>query len=173
MNAAAALRPKRGPVPLRIVLVKHANGAPSVTPGTMRGGGLFRIPPSMYPPGIPRRSGLAFSSIHVPHGHFDAVERCRCYTRVGISAESIWSIRSREPVRRTRRWRTSSKHDRESFPAAATHWRASRHPVNIANAEGKPELQAFWREFKQREHESVGRMKELLAAELQEECRPC
>ncbi len=48
-----------------------------------------------------------------------------------------------------------------------------RYDQYIANAEGKPELQAFWREFKQREHESVGRMKELLAAELQKECGPC
>lgn len=48
-----------------------------------------------------------------------------------------------------------------------------RYDQYIANAEGKPELQTFWREFKQREHEIAGRMKEFLAAELQKECGSC
>jgi len=48
-----------------------------------------------------------------------------------------------------------------------------RYDQYIANAEGNPELQQFWRDFKQQEHAGVDRMKRLLAEELKKECEPC
>jgi len=48
-----------------------------------------------------------------------------------------------------------------------------RYDQYIANAEGVPELQQFWQEFKQQEQASIDRMKKLLATELQKECESC
>ena len=48
-----------------------------------------------------------------------------------------------------------------------------RYDQYIVNAEGKPELQRFWREFKEQEEASIRRMKRLLSAELQKECESC
>lgn len=45
-----------------------------------------------------------------------------------------------------------------------------RYDQYVSNAEGKPELQKFWQEFKEQEQSSIDRMKRLLAAELQKEC---
>lgn len=46
-----------------------------------------------------------------------------------------------------------------------------RYDQYIANADGKPELQQFWREFRDRELETVSRMKRFLAEELIQECK--
>ncbi|HLA83737.1 MAG TPA: hypothetical protein VJL29_03005 [Thermoguttaceae bacterium] len=45
-----------------------------------------------------------------------------------------------------------------------------RYDQYIANADGHPELQQFWREFREQELASVSRMKELLANDLRQEC---
>ncbi len=45
-----------------------------------------------------------------------------------------------------------------------------RYDQYIANAEGKPELQDFWRELKQQDSETVARLRELVAKEIREEC---
>lgn len=40
----------------------------------------------------------------------------------------------------------------------------------IANAEGKADLQGFWREEKGREQESISRLKELVSKEVKSNC---
>lgn len=45
-----------------------------------------------------------------------------------------------------------------------------RYDQYIANAEGQPELQEFWRKVKQQDHDVIHRAKELLCNELQREC---
>ena len=45
-----------------------------------------------------------------------------------------------------------------------------RYDQYIANADGRPELQQFWREMKQRETEQVRRLKEFIAEEVRRGC---
>ncbi|HEY8504325.1 MAG TPA: hypothetical protein VIL46_07060 [Gemmataceae bacterium] len=45
-----------------------------------------------------------------------------------------------------------------------------RYDQYIANAEGKPELQDFWRQLKQQDMDAVRQLKELIAQEIQEGC---
>ena len=45
-----------------------------------------------------------------------------------------------------------------------------RYDQYIVNAEGRPEIQDFWRKFKKQEQTSVKKMKELLCTELSQEC---
>ena len=45
-----------------------------------------------------------------------------------------------------------------------------RYDQYIANADGRPELQQFWREMKQRETEQVRRLKEFIAGEVRRGC---
>lgn len=40
----------------------------------------------------------------------------------------------------------------------------------IANAEGKPQLQELWQDFKQQEQQNVKRLKELVAQEIKAGC---
>lgn len=40
----------------------------------------------------------------------------------------------------------------------------------IANADGHPELQAFWRDIKSQEKENIKRMKGLMATEIKQDC---
>lgn len=47
------------------------------------------------------------------------------------------------------------------------YWRYDQY---IANAEGKPELQKFWRDLKSQESKNVQRLKELVAGEVQDDC---
>ncbi len=42
-----------------------------------------------------------------------------------------------------------------------------RYDQYIANAEGKPQLQDFWRSMKRQDQEACDRMRQLLAEELQ------
>ena len=46
-------------------------------------------------------------------------------------------------------------------------WRIDQY---IANADGKPDIQAFWRELKQMEVKSVDRLKQLVANEVRANC---
>jgi hypothetical protein len=45
-----------------------------------------------------------------------------------------------------------------------------RYDQYIANAEGKPAVQDFWRELKQQHQESIGRLKQLIADEIRNGC---
>jgi hypothetical protein len=45
-----------------------------------------------------------------------------------------------------------------------------RYDQYIANADGHPELQRMWRDFKQQEQENVKRLKQCIAKEVEEEC---
>lgn len=45
-----------------------------------------------------------------------------------------------------------------------------RYDQFIANADGKPQLQAFWRDLKQQEQDNVRRLRELISTEVKEEC---
>jgi hypothetical protein len=46
-------------------------------------------------------------------------------------------------------------------------WRFDQY---IANADGKPELQQFWRELKTQERQNVDRLKKLIGQEIQNNC---
>jgi hypothetical protein len=46
-------------------------------------------------------------------------------------------------------------------------WRFDQY---IANADGKPDIQHFWRELKQQECRTVDRLKELVAKEVEANC---
>jgi hypothetical protein len=46
-------------------------------------------------------------------------------------------------------------------------WRSDQ---SIANAEGKPALQAFWRDLKRQEQHNIERLKELIRCEIDEGC---
>jgi hypothetical protein len=45
-----------------------------------------------------------------------------------------------------------------------------RYDQYIANAEDKPDLQNLWREFKRQEIANIKRVKELIAAEIRDNC---
>ena len=45
-----------------------------------------------------------------------------------------------------------------------------RYDQYIANAEGKSELQNFWKELKQQDQQNVDRLKHLVASEIENEC---
>jgi len=45
-----------------------------------------------------------------------------------------------------------------------------RYDQYLANADGHPELQRMWRDFKQREQENVNRLKQCIAKEAEDEC---
>lgn len=45
-----------------------------------------------------------------------------------------------------------------------------RYDQYIANADGKPELQKCWREFKSQEQAGINRLKELIADEVRGGC---
>jgi len=45
-----------------------------------------------------------------------------------------------------------------------------RYDQYIANADGHPELQKMWRDFKQQEQENVKRLKQCIAKEVEQEC---
>jgi protoheme ferro-lyase len=46
-------------------------------------------------------------------------------------------------------------------------WRIDQY---IANADGKPEIQSFWRQLKSEETQVVSRLKELIAEEVRVNC---
>lgn len=46
-------------------------------------------------------------------------------------------------------------------------WRCDQY---IANADGKPHLQEFWRDVKQQEQENIHRLKQLIAEEIHDGC---
>jgi protoheme ferro-lyase len=46
-------------------------------------------------------------------------------------------------------------------------WRFDQY---IANADGKPEIQDFWRQLKSQERKTVDRLKELIAEEVRAKC---
>ena len=46
-------------------------------------------------------------------------------------------------------------------------WRFDQY---IANADGKPEVQEFWRQLKQEEGRTVDRLKQLIAEEVKANC---
>ena len=45
-----------------------------------------------------------------------------------------------------------------------------RYDQYIANADGHPELQKMWRDFKQQEQENVKRLKQCVAKEIEQDC---
>ncbi len=45
-----------------------------------------------------------------------------------------------------------------------------RYDQYIANAEGKPELQELWRDFKMQEEECITRLKKAIRQEVREHC---
>lgn len=45
-----------------------------------------------------------------------------------------------------------------------------RYDQYIANAEGKPELQDFWRELKRQDQENANKLKELVKKECEQGC---
>lgn len=45
-----------------------------------------------------------------------------------------------------------------------------RYDQYIANADGKPELQKFWRDVKSKDREIADRLRELVAREVKENC---
>ena len=45
-----------------------------------------------------------------------------------------------------------------------------RYDQYIANADGHPDLQAFWRDVKSQEQANIYRLKELVAQEIQRKC---
>jgi hypothetical protein len=45
-----------------------------------------------------------------------------------------------------------------------------RYDQRIANADGKPELQAFWRDMKLQDQENVKRLKQMIGKEIQVGC---
>ncbi len=45
-----------------------------------------------------------------------------------------------------------------------------RYDQYIANADGKPELQNFWRDLKKQDTEAISRLRSLIAKEVQEDC---
>ena len=46
-------------------------------------------------------------------------------------------------------------------------WRMDQY---VANADGKPEIQQFWRQLKQEECRAVDRLKQLIAEEVRAKC---
>jgi protoheme ferro-lyase len=46
-------------------------------------------------------------------------------------------------------------------------WRLDQY---IANADGKPRLQEFWRDLKQQEHRNIQQLKGLVAEEVRAQC---
>jgi len=46
-------------------------------------------------------------------------------------------------------------------------WRCDQY---LANAEGRPAIQEFWKEVKQQEQNNINRLKELIADEIKEGC---
>jgi hypothetical protein len=46
-------------------------------------------------------------------------------------------------------------------------WRCDQH---IANAEGRKDLQGFWRDLKRQDLENIKRLKELIGGEIQRGC---
>jgi len=46
-------------------------------------------------------------------------------------------------------------------------WRMDQY---VANADGKPEIQQFWRQLKQEECRTVDRLKQLIAEEVKADC---
>jgi protoheme ferro-lyase len=45
-----------------------------------------------------------------------------------------------------------------------------RYDQYIANADGHPDLQDFWRQLKSQDHENVGRLRDLLKSEIEKGC---
>jgi hypothetical protein len=45
-----------------------------------------------------------------------------------------------------------------------------RYDQYIANAEGKPELQKLWRDLKKQESDNIKRLKQIVAAEIRQNC---
>ncbi len=45
-----------------------------------------------------------------------------------------------------------------------------RYDQYIANADGHPELQRLWRDFKRQEQENVKRLKQCVAQEIEKAC---
>jgi len=45
-----------------------------------------------------------------------------------------------------------------------------RYDQYIANADGHPELQKMWRDFKQQEQANVKRLKQCIAKEVEQDC---
>lgn len=45
-----------------------------------------------------------------------------------------------------------------------------RYDQYIANAEGKPEIQEFWRELKRQDTENIQKLKEMVGREIQQGC---
>jgi hypothetical protein len=45
-----------------------------------------------------------------------------------------------------------------------------RYDQFIANADGKPALQNFWRDLKRQENDNIRRLKQLIAEEIQQGC---
>jgi len=45
-----------------------------------------------------------------------------------------------------------------------------RYDQYIANADGKPELQKMWRDFKRQESDNIKREKQLIAEEIKQGC---
>jgi len=45
-----------------------------------------------------------------------------------------------------------------------------RYDQRIANAEGREELQQFWRDLKKHEQKTVDKLKELIATEIKNDC---
>ncbi len=45
-----------------------------------------------------------------------------------------------------------------------------RYDQRVANAEGRKDLQAFWRDLKRQDLENIKRLKELIGGEIQKGC---
>ena len=45
-----------------------------------------------------------------------------------------------------------------------------RYDQYIANADGQPDLQSFWRDMKSQEQSNIDRLKELVAQEVRKNC---
>ena len=45
-----------------------------------------------------------------------------------------------------------------------------RYDQYVANADGDPELQRLWQDFKQQEQKNVNRLKKIVAAHIEKEC---
>lgn len=45
-----------------------------------------------------------------------------------------------------------------------------RYDQYIANADGRDELQQFWRDIKENEQSNIARLKELVATEVKQDC---
>ena len=46
-------------------------------------------------------------------------------------------------------------------------WRMDQY---VANAEGKPELQAFWKQLKSQDQDAINHMREFVAREIEQRC---